>query len=822
MTKFMKSLLTMALLLLPFVGKAALGEGRLMFPENPLMITEPGHVVVMWSTDIVSTTGNPTVKLNAPGVTNATVSAIVEPNDDDNGLSEGSATYIFPTLEFDLNNYVNKTTPNYGEWVITIPAGIVCATSNPSDVNTEQTIKLYWYKDNEEFEIDPVFGGVNDSPAYNAGILSSVKITWEGCTSIERNLNVKGAYVEGRPQGQTTKEFEIDDKISIQGNALVLDLSSIPVGTYRLVIPIGYVFLKTNDGKTFVNYTIANYNNWFTVTDGMAQGIPQEPFTPLKDGYPFVSSSVKYMDVLWPGSNLSFTGTGSIKIYPDEWKDFEPVVIPTSNISLVSLDGTNDVLRIEYGDVELNENFWSPMRVLEIPEGYLKDATGALNPLQNIIFNVLVEIDSAPTWTPADGSVVNPNEEKISLSWNGAAWVSYSGDIPAYLEDAQGNQTYLKLYDENFSPNGQIVIGGDNNALVTFDFTKMNLAMGTYKIVVPAGAFSMETEIANPVNGAMEYTFTYTDGSIPVVQYLGQPSTISPRNGSTLPSLSLAYLYWNNVEWEIPVERGNPYQLDSSVLSKLHIVANGKEIDNMSGARILAINTKQSNEVTETGGPAELYIQFPDVTFFLTGTVDITIDEGLINDVNGKYTPKVSFSYNVEKFADAQPASDPASVDLENPEAYVPLGELDKVVITWENQKVSAISSSASFILITATMVEDDVVETRTRLTPSITEEGGLLFQLGEYTKESGTYVLEIGEYSVNFDNGMTNGPAQFTYIVSTDTDGITHVYGNDKEGFIVFDMNGVLLLKSSNPSDLKCLKKGIYVINGKKVILKK
>lgn len=61
----------------------------------------------------------------------------------------------------------------------------------------------------------------------------------------------------------------------------------------------------------------------------------------------------------------------------------------------------------------------------------------------------------------------------------------------------------------------------------------------------------------------------------------------------------------------------------------------------------------------------------------------------------------------------------------------------------------------------------------------------------------------------------------EFSWIISAEEEaGVTTIEGSMPTHYKVYDLNGMLILKTSNKSELNLLPKGLYIINGKKIIL--
>lgn len=500
MKKILLSLAVMLMTVITVNAQNELPKANMQLPNSPVLQSTPGMVVMMWGTDVMPRTSPITVKLNAPGVEANVPAELVEPEETDTGENFG---YPFTTLEFDLAPYINAAGNNWGEWVITIPAGIVMAADGSGRINPEQSNTIYWYYNNSSFSTTPYFGSIQQMPSYNRNDLKNVRITWSGVSSVNRNSLVKDAYLERVGGGLVY----LDDIISVSGNALVMDLSGLIEAQYKLYIPAGYVYLTTSGGVKQVNAEISVTGNWFSVTDGMSSGNAT------------LSSNKQYVDVKYTGQKLELTGNGTVLLYPDEWKDGTPVTIPKGNVTLQS----SDVVRIKFDDVALTSAFYMPDRMIVVPAGLVRNAEGQLNPAQNIIFKVdIAEASGVAIWTPEPESSIDPAKDKIRFTYRNTDQISYKGG--AYLLNEEGRRTNLSEKSQ-FNENGQVESVSDDPSnpwvrnIIEFNFSMLNLTDGKYTIVMPARSFTIiTTDFVETNSPAMQYVF-----------YVGEKPVIEPE-----------------------------------------------------------------------------------------------------------------------------------------------------------------------------------------------------------------------------------------------------------------------------------------------------
>ena len=85
-----------------------------------------------------------------------------------------------------------------------------------------------------------------------------------------------------------------------------------------------------------------------------------------------------------------------------------------------------------------------------------------------------------------------------------------------------------------------------------------------------------------------------------------------------------------------------------------------------------------------------------------------------------------------------------------------------------------------------------------------------------------GTYTLTIPAGALTWDDNSDNVNKEdivFTYIIGTST-GIDNIVANAGGKVDVYTINGVSVLRNADAAAVKALKKGLYIINGKKVVI--
>ena len=197
-----------------------------------------------------------------------------------------------------------------------------------------------------------------------------------------------------------------------------------------------------------------------------------------------------------------------------------------------------------------------------------------------------------------------------------------------------------------------------------------------------------------------------------------------------------------------------------------------------------------------------------------TGVVSLVMPEGMVANVNGEVNPEFELSFYVYPYCDVD-----ATFEI-----------VDNVIeFSWQGYSVS--SPDKDFFIVNSEGERTELTvaqgwwapEGEIEINDSYT---GFIFNVGEMDLTDGAYTLVIPGESVQLDdndyNTYLNKEAYFEFIVkdgvvSADMPGSVESIGNANMIEGVYNINGV---KVSN--DLNSLSNGIYIINGKKVMIRK
>lgn len=96
--------------------------------------------------------------------------------------------------------------------------------------------------------------------------------------------------------------------------------------------------------------------------------------------------------------------------------------------------------------------------------------------------------------------------------------------------------------------------------------------------------------------------------------------------------------------------------------------------------------------------------------------------------------------------------------------------------------------------------------------------EINIILKNGAITAD-GTYTLTIPAGAISDGAGKSNDEEKIVYIIGTGT-GIDNIVANAGGKVDVYTINGVSVLRNADAAAVKALKKGLYIINGKKVVI--
>ena len=397
---------------------------------------------------------------------------------------------------------------------------------------------------------------------------------------------------------------------------------------------------------------------------------------------------------------------------------------------------------------------------------------------------------------PADGAIVKAPFQTITVSHDsgiGRDW-NYSG-VGVQVFNESGDQVGTCSQDPEQLENGSLA----------FTLDEAITAKGKYHIVMPAGYFFVGEQFESSSSAAVSVWFTISDATDDFT-----PELVSPQPDDKVTELSEITLsfpeavVWNADATQKPVLNsrfGISYQLtiqkgESDNLVKLSL---GDMLISDAGfyqlyipAGVFGNEAWGNSNYTEGRYNADIDFTIEVADNTAGGNVTITPEEGEVE----------SLSEFLLTFEDATDVSvtrneDAGNIMLYNLDTYK-VYEITPAVVNWKSEAKKNEQGAwwINYAVIALVDDNDEAIE----------------------VKESGTYQLNIPAGFFYVDEAV-NGELSFQYII-VGSDAVASVFA--EAGLVdVYTVNGVCVKKNATANDLKALKKGLYIIGGKKVIIK-
>ncbi len=355
---------------------------------------------------------------------------------------------------------------------------------------------------------------------------------------------------------------------------------------------------------------------------------------------------------------------------------------------------------------------------------------------------------------------------------------------------------------------------------------------GVYILVIPRQYFNIGEQTNSTTSNATEFRYIVEAPHSGVTTDL-VPSDVNPADGSEVETLSTITITFPETAYILADEDTQGY-----VAANLYKVTNdGDEfIETVS-----PIDNIESNWLNPT-------IYDYNLTTPLTeaGTYKLVIPEGQYFDDDydqswfeyGKINPELTYTW-VIKGVDT-PSADGVVYDLVpvtvNPADGAKVEEISTIVVTFGEttfpvQDPVTYDMSRPAYLYKVTETGDELVES---VYPDDNALSDWLFPTiydFNFTKvtEAGTYKFVItkgsfgdGDYA-NGDQteGHTNAELVYTYTIDGGSSALDTIGVGENETYTVYGLDGVLLLNGADKAALSNLNKGLYIVNGKKVVIR-
>ena len=557
-------------------------------------------------------------------------------------------------------------------------------------------------------------------------------------------------------------------------------------GTYEFVLPEGFISLMDD------SYNQIGTNNAFTTT-AVIGGPTVYDFTPETttpaDGGTAVGMSMFSM-MFNDYVNINMENSSTIIVYNAETDELAYTGTLTPNWMSRGM-GLNVVFDaplaagsyyITFAQGLFGNNAW-------VESGY---TSGNANPELTYNFtaeDLVVEKDPT-TCTPYDGEYVQ-SISQFEIAFAHKFDLSYATSEMPILRNADG-ETVVTFAYKNINMNS--------------DWTTMIFALeepitepGTYEFVLPEGFISLMDDSYNQIGTNNAFTTTAVISGPTVYDFV--PASTNPADGETAVGMSsfvLSFDEYVNIN----------YEMNSNV--KVY----NAETDEAAYTGILTTDMMSWGK--------GLKVQFPEA--LAPGSYYITFAEGLFGNnawiesgfTSGNANPELTYNFTAEEL-----------VVVKEPTTLTPAdGSTVETITQFE------IAFAHQFDRSYATTENPVVVDADGNVVEEI--KGGqvewnddwtvMILKLNTPIATKGTYTLKIPAEYISLMDDAYNVLGYTDEITATviceGGDGINSIYAEDGN-VTVYTLNGVKLIDNKPASELKNLKKGMYIVNGKTMVIK-
>lgn len=658
--------------------------------------------------------------------------------------------------------------------------------------------------------------GLNPSstvPANGASIssLSEIRLVFEGAFTVTRQDAVDNAAItcDGVTTPFPSAEYDSDSESGVM--IVRLDTPITTPGSYTVTFPAGsffVLFAGEPSAEIVINFTIGEGGEGPSQPGGEEpSGVKPSDIDPADGAELDVLQSVT---LTWDYLKCtSGDGVATVEVNGD---------IKTIDSSMVSFkNGTSSILTGEStpATTTFTLNYTEAGEyTIRIPAGYVTLAISNMAPTESsaeIVLHYTVKGGevAAPdyTATPESGTRLTKLSE-ITVQWGSSMLSKNSGEVTLRIDD---NDPVDITENCDFYPGSEPMWGGlipGNAGHVRINFDPAYSAPGTYVITIPAGYVTVKD--ASATNGEIVLTYELTGGAFeePV-------PTIDPENKSELEVIDMI-----TIDWGVPISEGDNM---GAFYSTITVLKDGEYYScypegYVEGDEVVIYFDP---EITEAG---EYEIIIPD-------------DYVIFTDADESNT-SFSIFYTIKEEGDnPEPPVEPAPEFRYEPEAgTTPMEALPKEVRIYFGDRTESLKiQNGKNVTMKVGEEEYDLTE---KVTIDYEEEGEgwdleflyyAAIDLSHYTELTGNCTITVpegffligGTEILGHVYGGEDSPeVVITYIV--DTAEAVHGICPDSDGiYRVYTIDGLRVLSTENVLDINCLGKGLYIVNGKKLIIR-
>lgn len=456
---------------------------------------------------------------------------------------------------------------------------------------------------------------------------------------------------------------------------------------------------------------------------------------------------------------------------------------------------------------------------IEILQGAVTSTSGDINKPISLNYT-FTSLNYDAIWEPSrpdDGTdvILEKGEAYLYVSWEGYSDLSITADADPFYQKATAEDNGIQV--------SAIQYMSIDNGRVKFDLT--NFDTGTYILDLTEGSVEFED---GTQNGETVYNFKIIETHVPQSYVFPMPSPYDSFD-------SFNVIWADNISQ--PYEISSQYATLNPDSGKLEFNAEGisqfkatlNDVEDIE-IRAITIEEFQEDENSDNYPNAQLLITLADIQTVIDGDYSLVIPAGIINITTPDFNvvnDEVTFTFTLK----AQEVFELPAPIVNPTEGAV--NDLKEVIISWPAvlggwdllNKNQENSSEVTVIVNSEEFTDFETTFTWSSIEVKTEEADGdqLVITFGN-NYEPGTYSISIPEGYINvtdIDRGTySSQQINLTYTLEGTT-AIDNLSGDDNDNVSIYNINGLKVARGIEKSPVKNLPKGIYIVNGKKVVVK-
>lgn len=415
-----------------------------------------------------------------------------------------------------------------------------------------------------------------------------------------------------------------------------------------------------------------------------------------------------------------------------------------------------------------------------------------------------VDIAGKTLEAPVDSFVVSSGQEDVPISPNDVSlvieengqYVVFNPYTSITVTSADGTVVSSAETVYYTDEDGEHMRPFKNTVILTTPVT----APGTYAIHFPYQAFHVGEETL--ATYSMEKTVEFTIAG--AQENLMEEATVLNPESATVGSLMMVQLTWDkqtiildkNANVTVDIQDAGVYRCDLALTT---------------------YNEDQDPGISSNEDPENnlLNIYMPFEAFGKVGAFVVNIPQGTVRTADDLVNPAQELTFHVLPLTEIEMTATPECRNFEK----VSVEELKTVIISWSEEPIAVNNADGMRLNYKSEqyyIYKDGLVSLGEGNKEIVIDVENLIGEKGEYE-----LVIPEGAFLIGEDDNLTlNQETVLSYIV-TFTSGISEVIESQDGKYMVYGLNGVLLLDTDNEALLSSLAPGLYIINGRKVIVK-